>query len=180
MSFLRRLVIAFVVFSPLVVRDASPMKNAGSDPGGAFKTGDALHLYLSTDASPATARTEGGPNDFHLLMTVQQGKPVVFGFRQKKTGVTNSTAMTAGGDGYANLREIVGLDTASRMSAPIEVRVCLLNKLDQRECEKALGQGVRGGGGPATRATEDNAGPVPFLASLVERQRWSGYLANTP
>ena len=80
-----------------VVRDASPMKNAGSDPGGAFKTGDALHLYLSTDASPATGRTEGGPGDFHLLMTVQQGKPAVFGFRQQKAGVTDSTSITAAG-----------------------------------------------------------------------------------
>ena len=68
------------------VRDASPMKNAGSDPAGAFKTGDALHLYLSTDSAPATQRSEGGPKDFHVLMTIQQGKPVVYAFRQQKAG----------------------------------------------------------------------------------------------
>lgn len=60
-----------------VVRDASPMKNAGSDPSGAFKTGDALHLYLSTDSEAATQRSEGGPKDFHILMAMQQGKPIV-------------------------------------------------------------------------------------------------------
>jgi hypothetical protein len=52
--------------------------------------------------------------------------------------------------------------------------VCLPNKPDQRERERALGQGDRGGGGPAARATEGNAGPVPFRASLVELQRWTG------
>ena len=41
-----------------------------------------------------------------------------------------------------------------------------------------LGQGDRGGGGPAARATEGNAGPVPFLDSLVERQRWAGLLSK--
>jgi predicted 3-demethylubiquinone-9 3-methyltransferase (glyoxalase superfamily) len=52
------------------------------------------------------------------------------------------------------------------------LRVCLINQPGQRERERVLGQGDRGGGDPAGRATEGNAGPVPFLASLAERQRW--------
>ena len=31
------------------VRDTSPLKNNGSDPTSAFKTGDSMHFYLSTD-----------------------------------------------------------------------------------------------------------------------------------
>ncbi|HUU31971.1 MAG TPA: hypothetical protein VMY69_07740, partial [Phycisphaerae bacterium] len=79
-----------------VVRDASPMANAGNDPSAAFKSGDTVHFYLGTD-DPGTPPpgplpkpvegANGGPNDYHVLMTVQQGKPVVFAFRQKKPGV---------------------------------------------------------------------------------------------
>lgn len=61
---------------------------------------------------------------------------------------------------------------------PLTFRVCLLNKPDQRERERMLGQGDRGGGGPAARAVEVNAGPVPFLASLAERQRWTGLFSK--
>ena len=85
------------VYLAYIVRDASPMKNTGSDPAGAFKTGDALHLYLSTDSDPATKRSEGGPKDFHVLMTIQEGKPVIFGFRQEKAGVKDQTSITAAG-----------------------------------------------------------------------------------
>ena len=56
--------------------------------------------------------------------------------------------------------------------------MCLLNKPDQRELAKVLGQGDRGGGGPAARAAEVNAGPVPLLASLEERQRWTGLFSK--
>ena len=70
-----------------VVRDASPMKNAGNDPSAAFKSGDTVHFYLGTDDPAAPATANGGPNDYHVLMTIQQGKPVVFAFRQKKAGV---------------------------------------------------------------------------------------------
>lgn len=97
-----------------VVRDASPMKNAGSDPSGAFKTGDALHLYLSTDAEVATKRNEGGPKDFHVIMAMQQGKPVVYAFRQAKAGVTDQTFMTAAGGvtkiGMAWMGPVAGAD----------------------------------------------------------------------
>ena len=53
--------------------------------------------------------------------------------------------------------------------------MCLGKKSGQRERERELGQGDRGGGGPAAHAAEVNAGPVPFLPSLAERQRWSGF-----
>ncbi|MFA6292317.1 MAG: hypothetical protein WC637_11075, partial [Victivallales bacterium] len=99
-----------------VVRDASPMKNAGSDPSGAFKTGDALHLYLSTDSDPVAPRSEGGPNDFHILMTVQQGKSVVYAFRQQKPGITDQTFITAAGGaskiGMAWMGPVSGADLA--------------------------------------------------------------------
>lgn len=68
------------------VHDASPMKNAGNDPSSAFKTGDALHFYLSTDPEVAAHQAEGGLRDFHVLMTMQQGRPVIFAFRQQKAG----------------------------------------------------------------------------------------------
>jgi len=59
--------------------------------------------------------------------------------------------------------------------------VCLLNKPGQRERERVLGQGDRSGCGPAARAAKGNAGPVLFLASLVERQRWAGLFSkHTP
>jgi len=97
-----------------VVRDASPMKNAGCDPSGAFKTGDALHLYLSTDSDPATKRSEGGPKDFHVMMAIQQGKPLVYAFRQQKAGVTDQTMITAAGGstkiGMAWMGPVTGAD----------------------------------------------------------------------
>ena len=43
---------------------------------------------------------------------------------------------------------------------------------------KVLGQGGRCGGGPAARATEDNAVPALFIASLVERQRRAGLFSK--
>jgi hypothetical protein len=46
--------------------------------------------------------------------------------------------------------------------------VCLGRILASREGEGVLDQGDRGGGGPATRAADGNAGPVRFLASLAE------------
>ena len=42
-------------------------------------------------------------------------------------------------------------------------RVWLGNNTGQHEAARVLGQGDRGGGGPAGHATEGNAGPVPFL-----------------
>ena len=63
-------------------------------------------------------------------------------------------------------------------SGPVHPRVCLGKKPGQRERERVLGQGDRDGGGPAARAAEGNAGPVLFLASLVERQRWADFLTR--
>ena len=48
----------------------------------------------------------------------------------------------------------------------------------QRERERGLGQGDRGGGGPEGRAAEGNAGPAPFLVSLVELRRWAEILTR--
>ena len=53
--------------------------------------------------------------------------------------------------------------------------MCLGKKSGQREGERVLGQGDQGGGDPAGRAAEVNAGPVPFLIPLAERQRWSEF-----
>ncbi len=75
----------------------------------------------------------------------------------------------AGAEG--ELGEILA-DTEAR--PPGVFRPCYVNKPGQREREKALGQGDRGGGGPEARAAEGNAGPAPFLASLAERPRWPG------
>ena len=59
--------------------------------------------------------------------------------------------------------------------------MCLGKKSGQREEEKVLGQGDRGGDGPAARAAEVNASPVHFLASLVKRQRWADFFPrHTP
>lgn len=80
-----------------VVRDTSPMKNGGNDPAGAMKSGDTLHCYFSTDPKPVTTRSNGGPHDFHVLMTVQEGKPVIFAFRQEKAGVTTKSTISAAG-----------------------------------------------------------------------------------
>ncbi len=68
------------------VRDSSPLKNNGSDPTSAFKTGDSMHFYLSTDKELKTKRAEGGPSDYHVLMSVLDGKPLVYCFREKKSG----------------------------------------------------------------------------------------------
>ncbi len=78
-----------------VVRDSSPLKNAGDDPTRAFKTGDSLHFYFSTAATVAATQSDGGPQDYHILMAVLGGKPVVHAFRQKKPGVTTSTVMSS-------------------------------------------------------------------------------------
>lgn len=77
------------------VHDASPMKNAGSDPSSAFKTGDALHFYLSTDPEVTAKQGEGGPRDFHVLMAMQQGKPVIFAYRQQKAGTDKPTLISS-------------------------------------------------------------------------------------
>ena len=74
-----------------VVRDASPMKNSGDDPSRAFKTGDSLHFYFSTAQQVAAKQSDGGPEDYHVLMAMLGGKPSIFAFRQKKAGVTQST-----------------------------------------------------------------------------------------
>lgn len=78
-----------------VVRDASPLKNAGDDPSAAFKTGDSLHFYLNAGGETATTREEGGPQDFHVIMTMQREKPVVFAYRQRKAGVDKPTLITS-------------------------------------------------------------------------------------
>jgi hypothetical protein len=63
--------------------------------------------------------------------------------------------------------------------APVMFRVGLGKISAQRERERVLGQGDRGGGGPAGRAAEGNAGPAPFLGSLVEPQAMSRELNQT-
>jgi hypothetical protein len=78
-----------------VVRDASPLKNGGDDPTRAFKTGDSLHFYFSTAPEVTAARPDGGPQDYHVLLAMLGGKPVVHAFRQKKPGVTTSTVMAS-------------------------------------------------------------------------------------
>jgi len=77
------------------VRDASPMKNGGNDPSSAFKTGDALHLYLGAGKEPVKAQADGGPDDFHILMTMQQGKPAIFAFRQQKAGTVKPVQISS-------------------------------------------------------------------------------------
>ena len=76
-----------------VVRDSSPLKNASDDPSAAFKGGDSLHFYVSTAKAPEAAGAEGGPEDYHFLMALQRGAPVVFAFRQRKAGVDNPTTV---------------------------------------------------------------------------------------
>jgi len=83
------------IYLAYVVTDASPMKNAGDDPSAAFKAGDCLHFYLSTSDTPATTDPNGGPQDYHVLMTIQQGKPVIFAFRQKKAGTTTPNRISS-------------------------------------------------------------------------------------
>ncbi len=78
-----------------VVRDASPMQNGGDDPSSAFKSGDSLHFYLGTGAETVSTKAAGGPHDFHVLMTLQRGKPVIFAFRQQKSGVAQPTLITS-------------------------------------------------------------------------------------
>jgi hypothetical protein len=43
-----------------------------------------------------------------------------------------------------------------------------------------LGQGDRGGGDPAARVAEGNAGPVPFLSPLAERSDGLNSFPDTP
>jgi len=78
-----------------VVRDVSPMKNAGNDPSAAFKSGDALHFYFSTSQAVDAKTGDGGSEDYHVLMTMQAGKPVIFGFRQQKAGVDIGTRISS-------------------------------------------------------------------------------------
>src|SRR6202044_4262040 len=54
------------------VEDNSPMKNAGADPFLAFKTGDTVEFYLSTDPDANPKRTEPAKSDYHVLMTYLQ------------------------------------------------------------------------------------------------------------
>jgi predicted nucleic acid-binding protein len=99
------------------------------------------------------------------------------------TNVLVSAALTAGGTCDQVLRAAIAGRVTLAWSAPmiaeyrevlLRPRVCLATKPGQRERERVLGQGDRGGGGPAARAAKGNAGPAPFLASLEEQRRWSG------
>ncbi len=83
------------IYLAYVVRDASPMKNSGDDPSAAFKSGDSLHFYFSTDTEVKGKSANGGVNDYHILMTIQKGKPVIFAFRQAKTGVDKTTKISS-------------------------------------------------------------------------------------
>jgi hypothetical protein len=78
-----------------VVRDATPMKNAGDSPANAFKTGDTLHFYLSTSATLTATKRDGGPDDYHILMTMLKGQPAVFAFREKKAGTARPTLISS-------------------------------------------------------------------------------------
>ncbi len=78
-----------------VVRDSSPMKNSGDDPSRAFKTGDSLHFYLSTSREVEGKSPNGGPEDYHVLMSVLGGRPVVFAFRQAKAGVESPAVISS-------------------------------------------------------------------------------------
>ncbi|MEI6521321.1 MAG: sugar-binding protein, partial [bacterium] len=83
------------IYLAYVVRDSSPMKNSGDDPSAAFKSGDSLHFYMSTDNDPKGKSATGGLNDYHILMTIQKGKPVIFAFRQQKAGVDKLTKISS-------------------------------------------------------------------------------------
>ena len=83
------------IYLAYVVQDSTPMKNTGDDPSRAFKTGDSLHFYFSTDAEASTTRTTGGMRDFHVLMTMQRGKPVIFAFRERKAGTDKPISITS-------------------------------------------------------------------------------------
>ena len=97
-----------------VVRDASPMKNGGNDPSAAFKSGDALHLYFSTSKETAANSGDGGPQDYHVLMTMQGGKPVIFAFCQQKAGSEKPTKISspAGSIDIAWMGPVPGAETA--------------------------------------------------------------------
>ena len=58
------------------------------------------------------------------------------------------------------------------------LRVCLGKKPGQRERERVLGQGDRGGGGPAAHAARGQRRPSALSRSLVERQRWADFLTR--
>lgn len=85
------------IYLAYVVRDASPMKNGGDDPSRAFKTGDSLHFYLSTSKQVESKSPNGGPEDYHVLMSMLAGKPSVFAFRQAKAGVAEPSTISSPG-----------------------------------------------------------------------------------
>jgi len=61
------------------VEDASPMRNSGSDPFLAFKTGDAVDIYIGTNPSADPSRKEPDKNDYRILLTyLGNTKPVAY------------------------------------------------------------------------------------------------------
>ena len=73
----------------------------------------------------------------------------------------------------------VGADAIGLGSRASLVRVCLGNKPGQRERERMLGQGDRGGGGPKARAAEVDAGPAWFPSHPQGPGKASGYFEDS-
>lgn len=66
------------------VRDGSPWKNAGTDPGRLFKTGDCVDLCLRTDPAATGAQLVAG--DLRVVIGPSGGKPVAVLMRPIEAG----------------------------------------------------------------------------------------------
>ncbi|MBN2449150.1 MAG: hypothetical protein JXR77_02105 [Lentisphaeria bacterium] len=64
------------LFLACQVDDPSPMRNGGSDPALAFKTGDVCDLMLATDPTADRTRSEAVRGDIRLAFTVLEERPV--------------------------------------------------------------------------------------------------------
>jgi len=80
------------------VNDSSPMKNVGGDIRTAFKTGDTVEVFLSTNPKDDARRDEPTAGDYRVLMTyLENTKPVIAAFRAVITGQQPVYVASGGG-----------------------------------------------------------------------------------
>lgn len=80
------------------VIDSSPMKNSGDDPFLAFKTGDDVEVFFSSNPKADSKRAEPTENDYRVLMTyLRNEKPIVYGYRYIVPGTEPRFIVSPGG-----------------------------------------------------------------------------------
>ena len=68
------------------VDGGQPLRNAGIEPSLLFTTGDSVDLQIGIDPEAAPSRTQPGPGDQRLLISLSEGKPVGVLYRHRVPG----------------------------------------------------------------------------------------------